>query len=119
MLAQIDQCNVFTCESIDNWSQDSGGPDHFFQDIGLGRQREAVVKHLLEELVHCNNIVLNNTLCALSKVILLGKKTTTTATDVNNEARKSCSAPVKLTEILNFLSHLNRVCHSVQELDDE
>lgn len=27
--------SVFTCQSIDNWSQNSGGPDHFFEDIGL------------------------------------------------------------------------------------
>ena len=59
-----------TCDSVDHCAKDGGRLDQFFEDVGLGGQRETVVKHLLQQLVHNNYIVFNGSFTTNSKIVL-------------------------------------------------
>lgn len=62
--------HVRTCDGVDDGTQDGGRFDQLFQNVGLGGQRESVIQHLLQQLVHHHHIVFDRRLGTDAKIVL-------------------------------------------------
>lgn len=63
---------IFTCDGVDDGAQDGRRFNQLFQDVGLGGQGEAVIQHLLQQLVHHHHVVFDGRLSAHAKIVLMG-----------------------------------------------
>lgn len=61
---------MVTCDGVDDGAQDGGRFNQLFQDVGLGGQGEAVIQHLLQQLIHYHHVVFNGRLGAHTKIVL-------------------------------------------------
>lgn len=61
---------ILTRDGVDDGAQDGRRFNQLFQDVGLGGQGEAVIQHLLQELVHHHHVVFNSRLGADAEIVL-------------------------------------------------
>lgn len=62
-----------TCDGVHHCAQDGGRFNELFKDVWFGGQWEAIIQHLLQQLIDHNNIVFNSRFCANPKIVLESK----------------------------------------------